>query len=84
MPRKVKKCKKYFFCLKQISKCDTCFYIHFSRAIPLKYSLVTDVDLVIKKLWAILVFYFTQTGLLPSEKKFTVIVSKMRVLGPKN
>ena len=32
-----KKCKKYFFSFKQISKCDTCFYIHFSRAFK-KYS----------------------------------------------
>ena len=25
-----------FFCFKQISKCDTCFYIHFSRAFQKK------------------------------------------------
>ena len=35
--KKVKKCKNIFFCLKQISKCDTCFYTHFSRAFQ-KYS----------------------------------------------
>ena len=29
--------KKLFFCFKQISKCNTCFYVHFSRAF-LKYS----------------------------------------------
>ena len=35
--KNVEKCKKYFFCLKQLLKCDTCFYIHFSRAFQ-KYS----------------------------------------------
>ena len=34
--KRQKKCKKYFF-FKQLSKCDTCFYAHFSRAF-LKYS----------------------------------------------
>ena len=32
-----KNVKNIFFCLKQISKCDTCFYAHFSRAFQ-KYS----------------------------------------------
>ena len=27
-----KNCKKIFFCFKQISKCNSCIYIHFSRA----------------------------------------------------
>ena len=35
--KRVRKIKKYFFCFKQIWKCDTCFSIHFSRAFQ-KYS----------------------------------------------
>ena len=30
--KNVKKCKKNLLTLKQISKCETLFYIHFSRA----------------------------------------------------
>ena len=36
-------------------KCDTCFYMHVSRAFQ-KYR---SVALVTKKLWAILDFFFT-------------------------
>ena len=53
--KRLKNVKNIFFCLKQISKCDTCFYIHFSRAFK-KYSF-RSVALVIKKLWAILDFF---------------------------
>jgi len=53
---------KYFsFCFKQISKSDTCFYLHFLRAFQ-KYR---SVALVTKKLWAILDF-FSLTGLFPA------------------
>ena len=62
MPKKKSKnVKKKKFCLRQISKCDTCFYTHFSRAFQ-KYSFYRSVALVIKKLWANLDF-FTHSGL---------------------
>ena len=35
--KSLKNVKNIFFGLKQISKCDTCFYTHFSRAFK-KYS----------------------------------------------
>ena len=35
--KKGKKMKKIFVCFKQISQCDTCFYMHFSRTFQ-KYS----------------------------------------------
>ena len=55
MQKRVKKVKDIFFCFKQISKCDTCFYMNFSRALQ-KYRLIA-VALVTKKLWAILDFF---------------------------
>ena len=81
---------KIFFCLTQISKCDTCFYTHFSRAFQ-KYSFqicnfshklfnVLYPTLCVKK-------KFTKESfklLVMKSKNFTVIVSKMRVLGQKN
>ena len=48
---------------KQISKCDTCFYMHFSRASQ-KYSF-RSVALVTKKLWAILDFFFHRPDFFP-------------------
>ena len=39
-----------------MSKCDTCFYIHFSRAF---YIVFRSAALAIKKLWAILDFFYT-------------------------
>ena len=63
MPKKKSKnVKNIFFCLKQISKCDTCFYAHFQGLF--KNIVFRSVALVIKKLWAILDFLFTQTELL--------------------
>ena len=56
-----KRKKVFLFCFKQISKCDQCFYIHFSR--DRKNIVFRSVTLGIKKLWAILDF-FTETGLL--------------------
>ena len=44
------------FFSKQTSKCDTCFYMNFSRALQ-KYRLIA-VALVTKKLWAIFDFVF--------------------------
>ena len=57
-----KRKKGFLFCFKQISKCDQCFYIHFSR--DRKNIVFRSVTLGIKKLWAILDFFFTETGLL--------------------
>jgi len=93
----VRKMKKIFFCFKQISKCNTCFYIHFSRA----FQKNRYVALVTKKLWAILDFFtdffsalyqtlcikkkfYKKSFKLLFIKSFTMIVSKMRVLGQKN
>ena len=77
MPKKKSKnVKKKKFCLRQISKCDTCFYTHFSRAFQ-KYSFYRSVALVIKKLWANLDFFYTLqifTALYPTlcvKKKIT-------------
>jgi len=52
------------FFSKQISKCDTCFYMNFSRALQ-KYRLIA-VALVTKKLWAILDFFFTDRTFFPA------------------
>ena len=99
MPKKKSKIvKNIFFCLKQISKCDTCFYTLFSRAFQ-KYSH--------KKVMGYFRFFFTHsrlfTALYPTlcvkkkitkfffqitiyekSKNFAVIVSQMRVLGKKS
>ena len=48
--------EKTYFLFKQISKCDKCFYIHFSKALK-KYSLQIC-SFSCKKLWAILEFFF--------------------------
>ena len=48
--------EKTYFLFKQISKCDKCFYIHFSKALK-KYSLQIC-SFSRKKLWAILEFFF--------------------------
>ena len=53
--KKGQKKKKIFF-LKQISKCDTCFYMHFSRLF--KKIVFISVALVIKAL-GYLRFFFT-------------------------
>ena len=56
--KKVKKCKKYLlFCLKQISKCDTCFDIHFSMAFQ-KYSFQVC-SFSHKKVMGYLKFFYT-------------------------
>ena len=58
MPKKSQKMLQIFFCLKQTSKCDTCFYIHFSIFQGLFKNIVfRSVALVIKKLWAIFDFF---------------------------
>ena len=43
--------KKYFFCFKQISKCDTCFYMYFQGLF--KTIVFRSVALVTKKLLGI-------------------------------
>ena len=50
MPKKRLKKSKIFFCLKQISKCDTCFYNYFQGL--LKNIVFRFLALVIKKLRA--------------------------------
>ena len=52
-----KNVKKKFYCLKQISKCDTCFYIHLSRDFQ-KYRFRS---VFIEKFWTILNFYTDRT-----------------------
>ena len=54
MPRKgSKKVNKIFFGFKQISKCDSCFYMQGL----FKNIVFRSVALVTKKLWAILDFF---------------------------
>jgi len=81
MPKKrVKKIQKnIFFCFKQISKCDTCFYMQFSRAL-FKNIVFKTVALVIKKLWVILDF-FSQTGRFfrPVPYGFSICKSDLRI-----
>ena len=86
--------KKIFFCFKQISKCNTCFYLHFSRAFQTFRSLA----LVIKNVMGyffhrpdffppctlkIKKFNKTYFKLLFKSHKMSRRVSKIRVLGPK-
>ena len=73
--KKSNKCKKYFFGFKQISKCDTCFYIHFQGLF--KNIAFRSVTSVIKTLWAILDFFLHRPDFLlpctqacPKHKKF--------------
>ena len=55
--KKGKKMKKNIvFCFKQISKCDTCFYMLFFKNIVFK-----SVALVTKKLWAIFRLFHRST-----------------------
>ena len=81
-----KNVKNIFFCLKQISKCDTCFYTHFSYELfqIFFYTLQTfyrpvPYPMRKKKLQKIL-----QITIYEKSKNFTVIVSQVRVLGQKN
>ena len=85
MQKKGKKnVKNNFFCLEQISKCDTCFYTHFSRAFQ-KYSFQICSFSHKKFMGYILDLYFYtlrtfyRPVLYPMHKK----VSKMRVLWQK-
>ena len=50
---------KNIFCFKQISKCDTCFYMHFSRAF--QKNSYRSVAFVTKKILAILDFFTDRT-----------------------
>ena len=84
MQKKDQKSDEIFFCLKQISKCDTCFYTHFSRAFQ-KYSFQICSFSHKKFMGYILDLYFYtlrtfyRPVLYPMHKK----VSKMRVLWQK-
>ena len=48
-------CSKFFVCFKQISKCDTCLYIHFQGLF--KNIILRSLAVVTKKIWAILDFF---------------------------
>ena len=50
--------KLNFFCFKQISKCDTCFYMHFSRSFQ---NIVFNLYLQSQKNLGYIIF-FSQTG----------------------
>ena len=56
--------KKIFLCFKQISKCDTCFYMHFSKTFQ-NYSF-RSVALVTKKMMGNFRFFFTHWTFLRS------------------
>ena len=55
--------KNFFFWFKQISKCYTCFYIHFSRAFQ-TYSFAIF-SCSYKNVMGFLKFFFSKTGLFP-------------------
>ena len=60
--KKVKKMLTFFFCLKQILKCDSCFYTYFSRAFQ-KYSFHIC-SFSHKKVIGYFRVFFTHSGLL--------------------
>ena len=74
MPKeRFRKMKKTFFCCKQISKCDTSFYIHFLRGLFQNIGF-RSVAIVPKKLWTIL---DKKTGLKNFKKFFKLLFLKV-------
>ena len=70
-----KNVKNIFFCLKKISKCDICFYTHFSRPFQ-KYRFQIICSFSHKKIMGYFRFFLTHSGLFTALKP-TLCIKKI-------